>query len=88
MAENNITVTPETAKQIGEQLLDICTDMLSIQKIIEAMGNDGTLDHLHVAIEALSMRSGAIADGIIKRFGQAQCKGTLYEWFEMEQSAV
>ena len=35
MAENDITVTPEMAKRLNTDLLDICTDMLSIQAILE-----------------------------------------------------
>lgn len=88
MAEKDITVTPEMAKKIGVELLDICTDMLSIQTILESISADGKYDHLHVAIKALTMRSGAIADGINKRFDQIQCKGNLYEWFEIDQPAV
>ncbi len=88
MAEKDITVTPEMAKKIGVELLDICTDMLSIKAILESLSADGRCDHLHVAINALAMRSGAIADGVSKRFDQIQCKGNLYEWFEIDQPAV
>jgi hypothetical protein len=88
MAENDITVTPEMAKRLNTDLLDICTDMLSIQAILESLSADGRCDHLHVAINALSMRSGAIADGISKRLGGIQSKGNLYEWFEMDQAVA
>ena len=88
MAKSDITVTPEMARKLETDLGDICTDMLSIQAILESLSVDGRYDNLHVAINALSMRSGAIADGICKRLGGVPCKGNLYEWFEMEQATA
>lgn len=83
MITDNLVITPEMACKMGDTLSQIGTDMLSIQAILTGMVEQGGFDHAHAAIEVLSARSGALADGLSDQVGGVRCLGDISDWFKL-----